>query len=89
MTKAITRKEMQEARDILKPVLKAEKKLHKAATALIVAKLALAHALIETDVDSNPALATWTEGVLNGDETVVQAVYAALKKKKSKSKRSR
>lgn len=89
MTKAITRKEMQEARDILKPVLKAEKKLRKAVKALIVAKLALAHALIETDVDSNPALASWTEGVLNGDEAAVQAVYSALTKKKGKSKRSR
>lgn len=89
MTKAITRKEMQEARDILQPVLRAEKKLRKAAKALIVAKLALAHALIETDVDGNPALVAWTEGVLNGDEASVQAVYAVLKRKKGKSKRSR
>lgn len=88
MTATLTRKELLEARDILKPVLKAEKKLRKASKALVVAKLALAHALVETDADSNPALAAWTEGVLNGDGAAVLAISDALKKK-GKTKRAK
>lgn len=62
MAKDLTRKELQEAREILKPVLRAEKKLQKAAKSLVVAKLALAHALLEANVESNPTLTSWTEG---------------------------
>lgn len=87
MAKDLTRKELQEAREILKPVLRAEKKLQKAAKSLVVAKLALAHALLEANVESNPTLTSWTEGVLSGDETTVRKIYEALSNKK-KSGRS-
>ena len=79
----MTRKEMKEARDILKPVLRAEKKLLKATKALVVAKLALAHALVDSNVESNPTLAAWTDGVLNSDEISVKKVYASLRTKKA------
>lgn len=83
----MSKKEFKEARTILKPVLRAEKKLRKAGKALVVAKLALANALVETNVDSNPTLAAWTDAVLNHDGASVQNVYDALKrKKKSKSR---
>lgn len=78
-----TGKEKQEAREILKPVLKAERKLRKAAQALVVAKLALAHALVEAKVDRNPTLAAWTEGVLSGDEASVQKIFEMLTAKKN------
>lgn len=77
-----TSKENQEAREILKPVLKAEKKLRKAGQALVVAKLALAHALVEANVDSNPTLSAWTEGVLSGDEAAVQKIFETLTARK-------
>jgi hypothetical protein len=80
-----TRKELKEAREILKPVLKAEKKLRKAAKALVVAKLALAHALVETNVESNPTLSAWTEGVLSGDDASVQEIYDALSTKNARN----
>jgi hypothetical protein len=82
VAKDLKRKELQEAREILKPVLRAEKKLQKAAKSLVVAKLALAHALVETNVESNPTLSTWTEGVLSGDETTVRKIYETLTTKK-------
>ena len=83
MSHAITRKEKQQAREILKPVLKAEKRLEKAAKALVIAKLALAHALVEAHVDSNTTLAAWTEGVLSGNDAVVKAIFETLTAKKS------
>jgi hypothetical protein len=76
----MTKAEIKEAREILKPVLKAEKKLKKASKALVVAKLALANALVEANVESNPTLAAWTEGVLNHDDAVVQSIFEALTK---------
>jgi hypothetical protein len=74
----MSKKELNEARKILKPVLRAEKKLRKASKALVVAKLALANALVEANVESNPTLAAWTEGVLNHDHEAVQKIYRAL-----------
>ncbi len=82
MTRAINHKEIQEAREILKPVLKAEKRLQKAAKALVIAKLALAHALVEANVESNATLAAWTDGVLSGNESTVKTIFEALTNKK-------
>jgi ferric-dicitrate binding protein FerR (iron transport regulator) len=83
MTRAKSQKEIQEAREILKPVLKAEKRLQKAAKALVIAKLALAHALVEANVESNATLAAWTDGVLSGNDATVKTIFDELTNKKT------
>jgi len=85
----MTKSELKEARKILKPVLKAERRLLKADKALVVARLALANALVEAKVDSNPILAAWTEGVLNHDQAAVQKISQTLAVKKVGKSKSR
>lgn len=84
MPKKKIRNELKEARAILKPVLKAEKRLKKATDALVVAKLALAHSLVEADVSSNPTLSAWTEAVLSSDDTAAGKVSSQLLTKADK-----